>query len=83
MKKFSKSGLFVVAAAALALGLGACNKNDCDGKCDGSKCKDKAVMKDGTTTEASAKSCEAKSSCADKAAAGKCCATKKADGMKN
>ena len=79
MKKFSKSGLFVVAAAALALGLGACNKNeDCCGKC-----KDKAVMKDGTTTEASAKSCEAKSSCADKAAAGKCCASKKADGMKN
>lgn len=81
MKKFSVNGLFVVAAAALALGLGACNKND---DCCGGKCKDKAVMKDGSTTEASAKSCSEKASCATKCSGEKKaqCADK-ADGMKN
>jgi hypothetical protein len=67
MKKIT-TGLMGVAAVALALGLGACNKNeDCCGKC-----KDKAVMKDGSVKEASAKSCsstcsgEKKAECASK-----------------
>lgn len=58
MKKTAINGLFCVAALGLALGLGACNKNE---DCCGGGCKDKAVMKDGTVTEASAKSCSEKS----------------------
>ncbi|MBX3386940.1 MAG: hypothetical protein KF768_10245 [Phycisphaeraceae bacterium] len=63
--KFTK-GLFCVAALGLALGLGACNKNE--DKCCGT-CGDKAVMKDGSVNEASAKSCgsECSKSCGDKA----------------
>ena len=86
MKKTLTNGLFCVAALGLALGLGACNKNE---DCCGGGCKDKAVMKDGTVTEASAKSCSEKASgcCKDKAvmtegsvteASAKSCTEKKA-----
>lgn len=63
--KFTK-GLFCVAALGLALGLGACNKNE---DCCGGSCSEKAVMKDGSVNEASAKSCESScsKSCGDKA----------------
>lgn len=62
MKKNMINGLLAVAALGLTMSLAACNNEKC---CDS---KDKATMKEGSMTEASAKS----ACCKDGAAKGEC-----------